>query len=87
MLLATPDIADSGKDYNPVGVLNEGKATSASCSVQSRKKWLAQVDDFRTFLCDFVSNVPQVGPMVEMSRLCNGEVLEKRCRGNMESFA
>jgi hypothetical protein len=32
------------------------------------KKWLPQVDDLRTFLTDFVANVPQVVPTLGTSR-------------------
>jgi hypothetical protein len=33
---------------------------------QKEAIWLAQVDDFRTFLGDFVSNIPQVGLALEL---------------------
>jgi len=30
------------------------------------EEWLAEVDDFRTFLTDFALNVPQVGLAIEL---------------------
>jgi hypothetical protein len=32
--------------------------------IEFKEFWLAQVDDFRTFLGNFVSNVPQVVPTI-----------------------
>jgi hypothetical protein len=40
-------------------VLNEGSYIGKLLIAQ-QKKWLAQGDDFRTFLGEFVSSLPQV---------------------------
>jgi len=38
-------------------------AKRPSRTIEETGGWLAQVDDFRTFLGDFVSNMPQVQPI------------------------
>jgi len=49
-----------------------GMSSSQFNSRETKGKWLAQGDDFRTFLAEFVSRVPQVGlPIADgMAKLC-----------------
>ena len=39
---------------------------AAKLEFEWEKEWLAQVDDFRTFLGEFVSNLPQPAPGHEL---------------------
>lgn len=49
-------------------VLNEKRVRRQVIERKAERSWLAQVDDFRTFLGDFVSNVSQVELSIEMNR-------------------